>query len=194
MKPRQYVILSGLLALLSGCASTPTQYITLAPHSSSVRPLQSVLSQHQPPIVVAHIQMPADIDRLYLTTLQGTHRMQVADHVRWVSPLGGMTQKVLAQDLATDLPEKTVLMPGDPLPRDPYLLVIVNVQRFLPSNNGEVTLYADWFIRQMPTGKILHQGRTQLHQRVFDASPSAQAATMSHLVATLASILTTRLK
>ncbi|MHB1321354.1 MAG: PqiC family protein [Acidithiobacillus ferrivorans] len=193
MKLLEYLILSGLLALINGCASTPTQYITLAPKSASAKLAASALPQHGLPIVVAHVQMPADIDRLYLTTLHGTHRMQVADHIRWVAPLGGMAKKVLAQDLAADLPRKTVLMPGDPLPSGQYLLVIVNVQRFLPDSDGQVMLHADWFIRNMPSGKILSQGRSQLHHLTSDSSPSDQAAAMSHLIAVLASVLTARL-
>ncbi|MBU2761130.1 PqiC family protein, partial [Acidithiobacillus sulfurivorans] len=85
------LFLLGMAAALAGCASVPTQYLTLS--SPSPVPARQSLQAHGLPIVVAHVQMPADIDRLYLTTLQGKHRLDVAGHVRWAAPLGGMAQK-----------------------------------------------------------------------------------------------------
>lgn len=174
------LFLLGMAAALAGCASVPTQYLTLS-SPSPVAARQS-LQGHGLPIVVAHVQMPADIDRLYLTTLQGKHRLDVAGHVRWAAPLGGMAQKVLAQDLASALPDKTVLMPGDPIPNGPYLLVKINVQSFIPSDDGKVFLQADWFISRMPDGHLQTQGRSHFYRGNIPSSPTAQAAAMSQLL------------
>ncbi len=174
------LFLLGMAAALAGCASVPTQYLTLS--SPSPVPARQSLQGQGLPIVVAHVQMPADIDRLYLTTLQGNYRLDVAAHVRWAAPLGGMAQKVLAQDLAGALPDKTVLMPGDPLPNGPYLLVNINVQSFIPSNEGKVFLQADWFITRMPDGHLQAQGRSHFYQGNIPSNPTAQAAAMSQLL------------
>ncbi len=193
MRLKEKIILLGLAATLTGCAATPTQYLSLAPESASTHSASSSLQGRGLPVLVAHVQMPADIDRLYLTTRSGKHRMQVAGHVRWVAPLGGMAQKVLAQDIAAQLPEETVLMPGDPLPDGPYLQVTVNVQNFVPSSNGQVILNADWFIHRMPTNVLAAQGRNQLLQNADPSSPADQAAAMSQLLGKLAQILASHL-
>ncbi|PKY10084.1 hypothetical protein B1757_11755 [Acidithiobacillus marinus] len=187
MNLQKKILLLGCILALAGCASTPTQYLTLSAQTSA--PVPQTLQAQGLPILVAHVQMPADLDRMYFTTLQGQHRLDVANHVRWAAPLGGMAQKVLAQDLASELPEKNVLMPGDPLPHGPYLLVTVNIQSFLPSNDGQVLLRADWFIQHMPDGHIQKQGRNQFEQHHIAKSPEAQAAAMSRLLTRLSHVV-----
>ncbi len=181
------LLLLGCTLALAGCASTPTQYLTLS--AQKPIPAAQSLQGRGLPVLVAHVQMPADIDRLYLTTLQSHHRLHVADHVRWAAPLGGMAQKILAQDLAGELPEKTVLMPGDPLPQGAYLLVTVNIQSFLPSSDGRVLLRTDWFIQQMPGNHLQAQGRNQFEQKHVASNPEDQAAAMSQLLTRLSQVV-----
>ncbi|WP_414039106.1 membrane integrity-associated transporter subunit PqiC [Acidithiobacillus sp. M4-SHS-6] len=187
MTLQKKILLLGCALALAGCASTPTQYLTLS--APTPLPAHQTLQGRGLPVLIAHVQMPADIDRLYLTTLQGQYRLEVANHVRWAAPLGGMAQKVMAEDLAGELPDHSVLMPGDPLPRGPYLLVTVNIQSFLPSNDGQVVLRADWFIQHIPDGQIQARGRNQFDQDHIAANPEDQAAAMSQLLARLSRVV-----
>lgn len=167
------------LLLLAGCASTPTTYLMLAPVKGEVR------SGLAGPISVAHVAMPAAIDRLYLTSATGANTIRVADHARWVAPLGGEAQSVLAADLAARLPGTRVLHPGDRAPKGGDRDVVVNVTRFLPMP-GRVVLRADWTI----TGRRRHHpviasGRSRI---VVSSSgtPAAAAGAMSQALGKLA--------
>lgn len=117
MNLKMLPLLLGAACGLSACASVPTQYLTLTPETPAAREgAFGTLQGKGLPLLVAHVQMPADLDRLYLTSEQNRNRLKVADHARWIAPLGEMAQRVLAQDMAAALPHKTVFMPGDPTP------------------------------------------------------------------------------
>lgn len=194
MNLKMLPMLLGAACGLSACASVPTQYLTLTPETPAAREGSfGTLQRKSPPLLVAHVQMPADLDRLYFTREQSRNRLKVADHVRWIAPLGEMAQRVLAQDMATALPHKTVLMPGDPIPPGPYLLLRVVVQRFMPTDSGRVELNADWFVLNASTQHILAQGRSSL-QTASGQHPRDQAAAMSQLLADLAQTVAAHLR
>ena len=186
MNLKMLPLLLGAACGLSACASVPTRYLTLTPETPAAREGSfGTLQGKGLPLLVAHVQMPADLDRLYLTSEQNRNRLKVADHARWIAPLGEMAQRVLAQDMATLLPYKTVFMPGDPIPHGAYLLLQVVIQRFMPTESGQVELNADWFVRNTSTQRILAQGRSSL-RTPSRQRPRDQAAAMSQLLAKLA--------
>ena len=194
MNLKMLPLLLGAACGLSACASVPTQYLTLTPETPMVREESfGILQGKGLPLLVAHVQMPADLDRLYLTREQSRNRFKVADHVRWIAPLSGMAQRVLAQDMAAALPHKTVFMPGDPTPPGPYLLLRVVVQRFMPTDSGQVELSADWFVLNTSTQHILAHGRSSL-QVASRQHPRDQAAAMSQLLAELAQTVAAHLR
>lgn len=169
--------------LLSACASTPTQYLSLNAQGSPL-PTQPLTEKHRL-LIVDHVQMPASIDRLYLTRRSGDNGMEVSGHVRWIAPLGGMTQRVLTEDLRRRLPDLTVLLAGSPVPSNTRPIHLqVQVQEFLPTSNGSVLLDADYFLLDA-AGHVEYAGH--FHQRIAaDSTATAQAQAMSHCIAALA--------
>ncbi|WP_308387611.1 PqiC family protein [Acidithiobacillus sp. AMEEHan] len=169
--------------LLSACASTPTQYLSLRAQGSPL-PNQPLVERHRL-LIVDHVQMPASIDRLYLTRRSGDNGMEVSGHVRWIAPLGGMTQRVLTEDLRRRLSDVTVLLAGSPVPDDAQPTHLrVQVQEFLPTGNGHVLLDADYFLLNA-AGHVEYAGH--FHHRVHaDSSATAQAQAMSTCIAELA--------
>jgi Uncharacterized protein conserved in bacteria len=167
-----------LLALLAGCAAPKTTYLTLAPVPG---PTAATVS---PPLGIARVRMPAAIDRLYLTSATGPSTMAVADHARWVAPLGGQAQSVLAADLAQRLPDTTVLRPGDPAPHGGERMVSVNVTRFLPAS-GLVELDAGWRIMSRHHHRSIGQGRATIRVP-SGATPAGEAQAMSVALGQLA--------
>ncbi|MHB1567296.1 MAG: PqiC family protein [Acidiferrobacter sp.] len=178
---------------LSACVPTPTQYLALAPaYTPSVSGHPVDRQDAGIPIVIAHVQMPAALDRLYLTTERGPNHLQVANHVRWIAPLGGMTQQVLAEDLAHALPQRNVLMPGDPTPTGHYLLLRVVIQRFIPIRHQQVALQADWSLLNGNTHKVLISGRNHVRQS-SGATAVDQARAMSRALNQLVNMIATRI-
>ncbi len=194
MNLKMLPLLLGAACGLSACASVPTQYLTLTPVTPAARKVSfGTLQGKGLPLLIANVQMPADLDRLYLTREQSRNRFKVADHVRWIAPLSGMAQRVLAQDMADALPHKTVFMPGDPTPQGPYLLLRVVVQRFMPTDSEQVELNADWFVLNTSTQQIVAQGRSSF-QAASRQHPRDQAAAMSQLLAELAQTVAAHLR
>ncbi len=169
-----------IVLVLAGCAGKPTTYLTL----SGVGPTATD-SETGPPLAVSHVQIPPSIDRTQLTIATGPATLHVASKVRWAGPLDGMTQIVLARDLAARLPNMTVLMPGDPVPPGGVRQIRVNIQNFMPNGNGTVSLDADWSVMATDNQTILHHGR---FQAVLPGAPQpgAEAQTMSAAIGRLA--------
>ncbi|MEY2342158.1 membrane integrity-associated transporter subunit PqiC [Acidithiobacillus sp. IBUN Pt1247-S3] len=176
-------LLFGLTLLLNACASMPTQYLSLSAQGQPL-PSQS-LQKTQSVLVVDHVQMPASIDRLYLTRGEGDSGMQVSGHVRWIAPLGGMAQRVLAEDLRRHLPHLNVLIAGSPLPAHTQPLHLrVQVQEFLPTSSGKVILDVDYFL--LNAGQHLQYAGHFRHSVATNPSAQAQAQAMSESIAALA--------
>jgi len=174
---RSFAVLASV-ALLAGCAGPKTTYLTLAPIPGTRAETAS------PPLAIARVRMPAAIDRLYLTTATGPATMAVADHARWVAPLGGEAQSVLAADLAERLPATTVLRPGDPTPNGGARMVEVNVTWFLPGPDG-VDLDAGWRVTARRDHRSIALGRATITVPA-GATPAAQAEAMSIALGRLA--------
>ncbi len=177
------VFLCSAVLLLSACASAPTEYLRL---SAEGPPLATQgLSTSREILLVDHVQMPASIDRLYLTRGHGEQGMQVSGHVRWIAPLGGMAQRILAEDLRRQLPQTTVLLTGAPLPqRARSLQLRVEVQEFLPLSSGAVVLDADYFLLDAQQ-QLRYAGHFHYRAKA-DANPHSEAQTMSAGIAALA--------
>ncbi len=183
MKTRILLVLL-VTNLIGACASVPTQYLALqarAPEGSAVNERFASQSHW---IIVDHVQIPAEIDRLSLT--QETARgLQIAPHARWLAPLGGMMQRVLAADLQRSLPHTPVVLAGAPLPAAVQpIRVRVQVNQFLPLANGKVILEADYFLLD-GKGKTLCAARFRQWEK-GGQSPQTEALGMSHAVAALA--------
>lgn len=166
---------------LAGCAGKPTTYLTLTPMPGA--------TQHAsgPAVAVAHVAMPPVIDRSYLTSATGANRLHVSSHARWAAPLAGTAQEVLARDLASRLPERTVLMPGDPTPVD-AMVVHVNVTSFLP-HPGHVVLDADWRVSRTNSKTEVAHGRSRIIEPAGNAAVDrarAMSATLGDLADTIA--------
>jgi uncharacterized lipoprotein YmbA len=178
MMHRNFIPLLALV-LLTGCAGKPTKYLTL-----SAPPSDRTYIAAGAPVAVAHVEMPPTVDRLYLTTRLGDNQLHVADHTRWAAPLGGMTQRILARDLAIRVTGATVLMPGDQPPHGGVRLVRVNVENFVPDQTGMVTLDADWAVISPKQHRIAYD---RAHIKVSGSRlPAAEAHSMSIAIGRLA--------
>ncbi|MBW4033835.1 MAG: membrane integrity-associated transporter subunit PqiC [Proteobacteria bacterium] len=181
----RWLCLLGVALVLTGCAATPTTYLTLAPIPGPTTPITL------PPLAIAKVMMPAAIDRLYLTSATGPTTLHVADHARWAAPLDGEAQNSLADDLAQRLPGTTVLHPGDPAPAGGARLVSVNVTRFLPEHS-QVVLNADWRIAARRHHRTIAAGRDHIVIPSAD-TPADRATAMSRALGRLADQMVARL-
>jgi len=142
MRPRPHPApLVGVLLLLAACGhSPPSRFFTLdaappaepAPGRAAVAPVQ-----------LDAVHIPAAVDRPEMVTRTGPARVQISGQDRWAAPLGEMMRRVLAQDLASRLPQGAFVFPDAPSPEGARGLV-VTVLQLTAAPDGRVDLQASW--------------------------------------------------
>lgn len=171
------------LVLLASCTSAPPMTLL---RLSSV-PGSPVTAAADTPITVAAVQIPPTIDRAALMTEATRNTITASANARWAAPLGKMTTRALAEDLALRIRGATVLLPGEAMPWGGACTVRVDMARFLPvasAQGDHVALDADWQVLS-PSGKVL----TESHSRIRVPShpdPAAAARSMSEALGQLA--------
>ena len=138
---RATLYLVGLLTLLGGCASAPTQLYTLAamPGPPVHTPRRS--------IELRRVGLAAYLDRPEIIRSHADYRLQVADSDRWGEPLGGMLGRVLTEDLVQRLPDASIFLETGAISTRPDLVLEIDVQRFDPDADNSVVLLAQIALR-----------------------------------------------
>jgi uncharacterized lipoprotein YmbA len=124
----------GLLAcaaatFLGACSSAPTHYHSLTPIHQTIRPLQSETGtivctsdatgptspEPEPTgtVLLAHLAVPVEADRMQLLLHQTPTRLSVYETERWAAPLGDQISLILIDNLRNALPNLSIT--SDPL-------------------------------------------------------------------------------
>jgi hypothetical protein len=168
-----------VLLVLGGCGhSPPTQFYTLNAVPPAQRPVESHQTGH---VEVAPVNLPPVLDQRAVVLRSGANQVDVSDRARWAAPLDGMVRRVLAEDLAERLGHGRVLAPGDPVPAGPVLTVVLTLEEFGGSRDGEAVLAADWAI-QGARQQVLLMRHVRLNQAVAPNDIGALAAALSAML------------
>jgi uncharacterized lipoprotein YmbA len=115
-----------LAAALSGCASAPAQFYTLA---ATARP-EAGASPAAYVVAVDGVALPATVDRPQFVVQKGPNRVAVDEFNRWAAPLASSVARTLAENLVVLLGTPRVVS-GPLAPSfDPAYRVTVDIQRF----------------------------------------------------------------
>jgi uncharacterized protein len=117
--------------LLGACSSVATHYHSLTPIHQAIRPPQTgtgtlvctfqptgpTSAQRQPvaPVLLAHLDVPVESDRMQLLLHQTATRLSVYETERWAAPLEDQISNTLIENLRDALPELSIT-------RDPLLI------------------------------------------------------------------------
>ena len=150
--------LLGAATIVSGCASAPTHYHSLAqtphkPRSSTDEPgpttctFDRVTPGSPIPtntILLAHLAVPAQADRMQLSVHQTSTRLIVYETERWVAPLADQIGAVLIGDLRSALPGLSIT--SDPLltGRGATLRLHIDIEELDALNGREATVRGRW--------------------------------------------------
>ena len=130
-----------LLLALAGCASSPeTRFYSLEPRSGP----SDGLALEGPPVGVAAVELPTELQRRALVYRKGPNELDVLGTHRWAGPLDRMVRRTLAVDLAAQLGEAAVILPGQPKPAAGMRYLVVVVREFAYGPAGVVALEARW--------------------------------------------------
>lgn len=98
------------MAVLAACGSAPTRVYTLQP----IAPDKSPVAYEGPPVRVAAVHFPADLDRIEIMTERPDGEMHINDLDHWAAPLSKLAQQTLSADLVGRLPAGKVAFPRLP--------------------------------------------------------------------------------
>jgi uncharacterized lipoprotein YmbA len=132
------------LITIGGCGHSPvTRFYALTPTPGSPA-AATPASTLTPAVGVRAVDLPAELDRPQIVTRSGANSVQLAEFDRWSAPLRDIISRLLAENLAAQLPADRVAvypwMPGDAIEQE----VTVEIVRFEGRLGGPCVLEARW--------------------------------------------------
>jgi len=171
-------------ALLTGCllrpANVTTRQFVLTPAASASQPRTAEAFA----IGLGAVKMPEYLLRSSLAVRKSELEVEYLDNAAWAERLDQSFQRVLAANLAQQLPGSRIQR-STWLNSQVTLAVFVSAERFDVDAQGKGTLLANWRIETPDGRQVLKDGVTSLNQA--GASPNQRpeiiAATLSELTA-----------
>ena len=171
-------------ALLTGCllrpANVTTRQFVLTPAASAGQPRTAEAFA----IGLGAVKMPEYLLRSSLAVRKSELEVEYLDNAAWAERLDQSFQRVLAANLAQQLPGSRIQR-STWLNSQVTLAVFVSAERFDVDAQGKGTLLANWRIETPDGRQVLKDGVTSLNQA--GASPNQRpeiiAATLSELTA-----------
>ena len=175
-------------ALSAGCgASAPARFYTL---QSNATPDGLPAASYG--IVVAHVSVPAVVDRPQFVVQVAPNRVEIDEFNRWAAPLNETIADAVAADLGARLgtPNVATAMRGS---FDPAYRVTIDVQRFDSIAGEAVLVEAVWAVANTKSG-LVRTGKTSARERVEDSTVDALAAAHSRALAELTRDIATAIR
>jgi uncharacterized lipoprotein YmbA len=176
-----------LLALLAGCSSPNPDLYTLA----AVPGAQAHIAAHA--IELRRIGLAGYLDRPEIVHSSAAFRLRLSDNERWGEPLGGMLDRVFAEDLVERLPDTAVFTESGAVSTAPDLTLEVDVQRFDEEADGTLVLLAQVALRHGDAQRAADARTLRLTEKPGSALTREQVAAMSRALAALADAVVTML-
>lgn len=123
------------VTLAAGCASSPTQYLTLVPPASKAA-ASTVVGAVQPLVTVS---VPGQVDQPNLVVRLADGSLLLLETVRWIAPLQEEIRSALVLSLADQLA-------ASPLPTR----IHVDIERFDSIPNQYASIEAVWSLTRTP--------------------------------------------
>ena len=174
-------ILLCVSALLSACASTPTNFYTL---ESQSRPpaVTTIASAKKLLIGIGPLTLPALLDRKGIVTRAENNSVQIAEFDQWAAPLQNNVIAVLSKNVATLQPNAIVRAYPWSVYGNVDYRVIIDITRFDMQLGKSANLEASWAIMEEKNHTIVSNGQTKLQQPLNDASYNSAAQGLSKLL------------
>jgi uncharacterized lipoprotein YmbA len=171
-------------ALLTACASSPTNFYTLEAQS---RPpvATSTTGATKPLIGIGPLSLPALLDRRGIVTRAENNSVQIAEFDQWAAPLKDNVLAVLSKNVATLQPDAIVRAYPWSVYGSVNYRVIIDITRFDTQLGKSANLEASWAIMEEKNHTIISNGQTKLQQPLTDASYNSAAQALSKLLGDL---------
>ena len=168
-------------ALLTACASTPTNFYTL--ESQSRPPAVTTKTGATKPLIgIGPLSLPALLDRRGIVTRSENNSVQIAEFDQWAAPLQNNVIAVLSKNVATLQPNAIVRAYPWSVYGNVDYRVIIDISRFDTQLGKSANLEASWAIMEEKNHTIVSNGQTKLEQRLSETSYNSAAQALSKLL------------
>jgi len=178
MKTRQ-LIPAIALGLLTGCASAPVQFYTIAPEPGTALPAGTGTAV----VYVPRIVMPDYLDTQDILVRDGS-RLIRSSNGRWASRLSQSATDLIVARLSQDWPQSTITA-HSPL-ETPESRLSITIERMDLTRQGQAILLASWTDLPGDDARPARQGRASLSVQGSVADDAAKAALLQKLFEQLA--------
>jgi uncharacterized lipoprotein YmbA len=162
-----------------GGGNAPTRLYVLAPVETPALPASGALS-----VGVGPVSVPGYLDRPQIVTRPAADKIDLGEFDQWGEPLRDGISRVLAGDLARQMPSARIsVFPWRSLESVRYQ-VVVDVTRLDGPAGGDLALEARWRILDA-AGKEIALKTTRLTEPTGGAGYSATVSAMSRTLAAL---------
>jgi uncharacterized protein len=177
-------ILLCVSALLSACASTPTNFYTLEAQSGPPA-VTSAASAKKLLIGIGPLTLPALLDRKGIVSRAENNSVQIAEFDQWAAPLQNNVIAVLSKNVAILQPDAIVRSYPWGVYGNVDYRVIIDITRFDTRLGKSANLEASWAIMEEKNHTIVSNGQAKLEQPLTDASYNSAAQGLSKLLSEL---------
>lgn len=179
------VVVTALLG--AGClggGNAPTRLYVLAPVETPALPASGALSVGALSVGIGPVHVAGYLDRPQIVTRPNADRIDVGDFDQWGEPLRDGISRVLAEDLARQMPSARIaVFPLRGLESFRYRAV-VHVLRLDGPAGGDLVLEARWYVLDT-AGKEVALKTTRLAEPTGGAGYSAIVSAISRALAAL---------
>jgi uncharacterized protein len=173
-------ILLCVSALLSACASTPTNFYTLEAQSRA--PAVSTSGVAKRLIGIGPLSMPALLDRRGIVTRSENNSVHIAEFDLWAAPLQNNVLTVISKNVATLQPSAIVRAYPWSVYGSVDYRVIIDITRFDTQPDKWANLEANWAIMEEKNHTIINNGQTKLQQPLNGNSYSIAVQALNKLL------------
>jgi uncharacterized lipoprotein YmbA len=193
MMPRRLIILIALLLAsgLAACATSPPVHLVTLHVVPNGTP--ATKAGGRPAIAVGRISLPPELDRSELVRRTGDNTLNVDPLYRWAAPLDVLVQRTLASDLASRLPNRLVVLPGEPDPPGRIDVLVIIFRIFSLDAENRVLLGARWTLANGQSKDALVTDDVRFTIQAASSSSADVAEAMSTALAKLSDAIATAL-
>jgi len=171
------------LAVFCGCARTrPYTYYTLLPVETEMPQAKAIGAKT---IGVRVQRLPEYLQRPQIVRRTKDGQLLMDEYTRWAEPVESGVRRILTHQLrAVTPPETRVENIRSTLGYDPDLLIVVNIDEFIATDDGEAVASATWSV--LWNGKEIDSDRGEFRERLAGEQATEMVAGYNQLIRQLA--------
>ncbi len=163
MNPRAAIIV--WLVVLAGCAAPAqqTRYYTLSDETATLANPAGPSARYR--IAIGPATVPEVLDRLQIVLRLSPNRLVISDKQLWSSALKREIPRVIAREIAQQLPAAQVAAYQQYSGQNATYRVPIDVVRFESVEGKSITLTAEWSVLSR-SGELLREARSEYTEAV----------------------------